>query len=212
MLPAFVASATYQYLAKRYGMLPSTLFRLIVTLYYYVFPRFPKIPDALLSLTKLFLPVIVFLFINALYERKKYFVSRNKSVASNVVLVIFAAIMISFVMLISCQFKYCAIVIGSESMSGELEKGDALIYESYDGGDVEIGQVLVFKRDRATVIHRVIDIKYINGETRYFTKGDANDTPDTGYVVSSDIVGLARFKMPYLGYPTIWMRELFSKK
>ena len=55
-----------------------------------------------------------------------------------------------------------------------------------------------------------IEIKQINGETRYYTKGDANEGMDDGYIVQSQIVGITNFKIAYLGYPTIWIRDIFN--
>ena len=61
------------------------------------------------------------------------------------------------------------------------------------------------------IVHRVIDIQIINGTTRYYTKGDANEDADAGYITDDAIVGLANHKLPVLGYPTLWMRSLFKR-
>ena len=120
--------------------------------------------------------------------------------------------MISIVMLVSCQFRFGMLVVGSESMSGEINKGDAVIYERYDGQIIREGQVIVFQKSNSLLIHRVVDIKNIDGVTRYYTKGDANEDNDSGYITGSDIVGVTDIKLPYVGYPTIWIRSVFSKK
>jgi signal peptidase len=56
-----------------------------------------------------------------------------------------------------------------------------------------------------------VKIEIINGVTRYYTKGDANEDNDAGFIVDSDIVGVVNYKVPYLGYPTLWMRSLFKR-
>ena len=53
-------------------------------------------------------------------------------------------------------------------------------------------------------------IENINGEKRYYTKGDANPDEDYGYRVDSDIVGLTDLKVAYIGYPTLWLREMLK--
>ena len=95
-------------------------------------------------------------------------------------------------------------------MTGEIDKGDAVIYEQYEGRGISKGQIIVFKKNSTTVIHRVVDIKNINGVTRYYTKGDANESEDSGYIVSGDIIGIVDLKIKYIGYPTIWVRSLFE--
>ena len=113
-------------------------------------------------------------------------------------------------MLISNQFYYGSLVIATDSMTGEINKGDMIIYERYEDQLVIEGQVIVFEKNKSVIVHRVADIKIINGETRYYTKGDANEDLDTGYITDSNIIGLVNYKIPFLGYPTIWVRSLFK--
>ena len=147
-----------------------------------------------------------------LYEKKrKYAARRNKrsklGFAGAALALILSA---SLVMLISCQFRYKLIIIATGSMTGELNKGDAIIYEEYGGENIEVGEIIVFEKDDNATVHRVIDVEHINGETRYYTKGDANDSADVGYVVKSNILGTVNFKVAYVGYPTLLLHELFD--
>ena len=42
----------------------------------------------------------------------------------------------------------------------------------------------------------------------YYTKGDANEQID-GYKITMDmVIGTVNFKIPYIGYPTVWVNEL----
>ena len=119
-------------------------------------------------------------------------------------------IIVSMAMLISCQFRFGAIVVATESMTGEINKGDMVIYEQYDGQPIEEGQVIVFLQNKSRIIHRVVEIEHIGEEVRYYTKGDANEDWDSGYITEADIVGLTDMKLSYFGYPTLWLRELLK--
>ena len=44
-------------------------------------------------------------------------------------------------------------------MTGELNKGDAVLYEAYDGQHIYEGQVIVFNKDDSRIVHRVVKIK-----------------------------------------------------
>ena len=121
-------------------------------------------------------------------------------------------IMIGIVMLTSCQFRFGALVIATESMTGELNKGDAVIFEQYDDQIIEEGQVIVFRKGQSRIVHRVVDIERVNGQNRYYTKGDMNGDLDAGYITDADIVGTAELKVPYVGYPTLWIREFVIDK
>ena len=114
-------------------------------------------------------------------------------------------------MLVSNHFKYGAYVIATPSMTGELNQGDVALYETLDDSPITEGQVIVFEKNGIVVIHRVEKIETVNGISRYYTKGDANDDMDAGYIHRSSIIGIVNFKIPYIGYPTIWIRNMFKK-
>ena len=60
-------------------------------------------------------------------------------------------------------------------------------------------------------IHRVIKVSSVDGEIRYYTKGDANKDADEEYRTNKDIIGVVRLKVKYIGLPTLWLRSLFEK-
>ena len=215
LFPALLSNLLYNYISKRYGMYPNISYRLITTLYTYVFHVVPGIGDSLLHFFRLLIPIAVYLFIDALYEKKRRYALGNRSrlwvITSRILTVVVLIIMIGTVMLVSNQFKYGSLVIATESMTGELNKGDVVLFESYDRQPIIEGQVIVFEQSGVLVVHRVVDIEIINGNARYYTKGDANEGNDLGYRVNSDIVGLANHKIPFIGYPTLWMRSLFKR-
>ena len=113
--------------------------------------------------------------------------------------------------LISCRFSYCLLVVGSESMTGAINKGDAIIYEAYDNQVIEEGDIIVFDKGRLTYIHRVVRIENTDGQVRYITKGDANESEDVGYATSSEIIGIHRVRINFIGYPTLWINSIFDR-
>lgn len=210
VFPAVTSSVLYQYLSKRYGMYPNISYRLITTLFPYVIPYSSQLSPAIYSFARLAIPLLIYWFIDALYEPKKRYALERKSKFTTFVNIITAAIMIGVVMLISCQFRFGLVVIATESMTGELNRGDAIIFERYEDQTIEEGQVIIFEKGKNKVVHRVVEIQNINGVTRYYTKGDANEDNDAGYITRAEIIGLTDYKIPYVGMPTLWVRELFS--
>lgn len=211
LFPAVTGNILYNYLSKKYGFKPVVAYRLIICLVPLFIERASAIPEAMLVLVNVLLPLIVYAFISSLYDKKKKYALDKKSKWRFVGYGAVIAVMISIVMLISGQFKYSAIVIGSESMTGEVNKGDVVLYERYDDQIIVEGQIIVFKKDNTTIIHRVVEIDVVNGQNRYYTKGDANELRDTGYITDSNIIGVTSIKLSYLGYPTLWIRDLFNK-
>jgi signal peptidase len=209
LLPAVTSNVLYQYLSKRYGIYPNIVFRLIITLYPYIIPYVPATPDSLVSFCKLIIPLLIYYFIDALYEKKRKYAAIRKSKWGYVAASGIIAALVALVMLISCQFRFGMLVIATDSMTGEINIGDAIIYERYEEQIIGEGDIIVFLKGDAMVVHRVVDIKKINNQNRYYTKGDANDNLDAGFIIDSDIVGITNIKVSYIGYPTLWIRNIF---
>lgn len=215
LFPALAANILYHYLSRRYGIYPNLVFRLITTLHIYIFPVSSGISDSLLNFFKILLPFAICFFIDALFEKKPRYALKRTSRFSNIVSKVISGVglilMIGTIMLVSNHFYYGAYVIATESMTGELNKGDVAICERYEDQSIQEGQIIVFERSNAVIIHRVVDIQVINGIARYYTKGDANEDMDLFYVTDAEMLGLVNYKIPYLGYPSLWMRSLFER-
>ncbi len=211
LFPAVTANLLYHYLTKRYGMYPSLVYRALTVLYIYVIPYVPAMAESLFALFNLLIPIAIYVFIDALYEKKVRYALGKRSRLEIPITVIAVTLMLSVVMLISNQFRFGTLVIATDSMTGELNRGDAAIFERYDGQDIREGQVIVFEDGKSMIVHRVVEIEYVNGQIKYYTKGDANEDRDAGFITNASIVGLVNHKIPYIGYPTLWMRSLFKQ-
>lgn len=209
LLPSIPANILFTHVGKKYGTKPNMIYRLVLYLYPYISPVVASTPDILESILKLIIPMLIFGFIVILYTNKNRQKVVKKSPFAYVGFGVFFVLMISIAMLMSCQFKYGMLVVGSGSMSGEIEVGDAIIYRQYLDKKIEIGDIVVFEKNGSKIIHRIVDIKYDEELVKYYTKGDALDHNDEGFITSDDIVGYVTKKIVYIGYPTLWLRELF---
>ncbi len=212
VFPCIASGLLYHYVSKRYGALPVILYRLLITFYSVLIPIQPAIPSALMSFVKITFPTVAILFLTVLYERRKKAFARKNAIIQIVTSTVSIIFMAAFMMLISCQFKYGIIVVATESMAGSIDAGDAIIYEKYDKQALKEGQVLVFEKNETVYIHRVVKIENIDGQVRLYTRGDANDSNDTGFITYENIIGLTDITIKYLGHPTLWARELFLSK
>ena len=214
LFPGLLYHALYNYLSSRYGWKPNLVFRLLTTWVFYLIPYGSAISYSLLAFINILMPIGIYYFIDSLFEKKRRYAQKKRSrfsrAASYILTVLAIVIMSGTIMLVSNHFYYGAYVIATESMTGELNKGDIAISERYEDQLIQEGQVIAFKKSKSVVIHRVVDIQVINGETRYITKGDANEDVDVGYVVDSQIIALVDLKIPYLGFPTLGLRSLFE--
>lgn len=210
VIPSLSANLLYGDVSRKYGFLPVIAYRIPLAIYPYFLPMAPNMPAAMLSLLRLLLPIAVLLFLRTLYGKNKKTAPRPVNLWNTAATLLCVLCMTVFVMLISCRFQYGILVIATDSMTGSQNKGDAVIYERYDGQDLNEGQVIVFSDNDRRVVHRITRLQKINGQLQVYTKGDANETEDTGFATADEVIGTECLTIPYLGYPTVWMRELFN--
>lgn len=201
----------FNYMVTRYGEKGIIAYRLIITLPLYMFPVIPKVYILMRSFLRMFIPLVLFIFFESIYKKKDFAALRDKRNRNIIITSITFVLLTLYIMLISCQFKYGLIVIGSKSMTGTIDKGDAVLFEKYEGQELEKGQIIIFEYNGIKTVHRIVDIKKVNGEVGYITRGDANKNNDSEYRRVDDIEGIVNIKIKYIGKPTLWFRSLFKK-
>ena len=212
LFASIACNLLYNYISNRYGINGNIIYRLITVLYVYIIPYIPNVYVFFRAILRIVYPYIIYQVLKYTFEDSKQIIANEDKRKSIICKVILTVVTIIMAMLISCQFKYGILVIGSGSMTGAINKGDSIFFEQYDKQEkIEIGQVIIFNKDEIKIVHRVVDIKKVNGETRYTTKGDANEYNDDGYITNEDIIGICKFRIAYVGYPSIWIRDIFSK-
>ena len=201
----------YHYLSEKYGSLPNILYRIIMSCYPYFLPIRPRFPAALLAIARILLPIVILYFIRWTYREKtqqEQRARRRRSVLKYLIDVVCLLLCVSFVMLVAGVGHYKLLVIGSDSMSGVMDKGDTVIYRKYTDQKIELGDIVLFERDGAVIVHRVIYIESVNGTEIYHTKGDANDAADVGYLTADRVIGISAMRLKYIGYPAVWVRSV----
>ncbi len=209
LLASIANNIFYTYVSEKYGVKSIIIYKLITILYPYIFPIIPQVYTYFRIFIRMLYPLIMYLYIDKYFDLDNYQQSRIENRKQIVSTTIISIIMIIVICLVSCRFVIGVLVIGSNSMSGSLEKGDVIFYKS-EKKDIKDGDIIVFKRDDIKIVHRVISTKNVNNEIRYYTKGDANKTKDESYVTKETLVGKVLFKVKYMGIPSLWIREKFE--
>jgi signal peptidase I len=200
----------YNYITNRYGIKGVIIFRLITVLFAYIIPIVPDLYIFFRSFLRMLYPYLIYLVFEKMFSKNDYSMGRQEKRKEMIGNTLIIALSAALVMLISCEFRYGIIVVGSESMTGTINKGDAVVFEKYTNQEIKNGQVIIFNYNNIQTIHRVVEVQRINGEYRYYTQGDANKRKDEDYRTKEDIYALVDLKVKYIGYPTLLVRELFS--
>lgn len=98
-------------------------------------------------------------------------------------------------------FDLTPIVVRSDSMAPEINRGDLVIARATSAGDVAVGDVIsVENRAGERVTHRVETVDPYGSSIQFTLKGDANAVPDSQvYNVTS--IDEVLWTVPKLGYP-----------
>lgn len=210
-LPAISTNILCNYMVKRYGLIPNIIYRIITSVYIYIFTILPDIYIFFQSVYRMVYPYFVYMILSRYFENNKFEKAIKNKKRNLIMFCICTIIIVVYIMLVSCEFKYGILVVGSSSMAGVIDKGDAVVYEQYKNQPLEKGQVIVFIKDNKKMIHGIEDIQIRNDETIYYTKGSNNQQQDEGYRTTNDIIGVVKFKIIKIGWPTIWVNDLFHK-
>lgn len=93
-------------------------------------------------------------------------------------------------------------VVVSGSMEPTLPVGSVCIVDCQQRSPDE-GDIISYKAGDSIVTHRVIEVT----DDGYITKGDANDTKDSGTVKEKQIFGTCVASAPKVGYVVMFLRS-----
>ena len=201
----------FNYMNPKYGKEPIIIYKCITSLYIYFLPIAPDVYIYFRAFVRMIYPLLIYGYVERYMNLDKE-IERKKDIKREITSYgIGTVIVLIVIALISCKFTYGILVIGSESMTGSIDKGDLIVFRNKKE-PLNVGDVIVFQKEEIRVVHRIIDIKNVNDEFRYYTKGDANPTPDDNYITDDYLAGKVLFRIRYVGRPTLWLRSLFSKE
>ena len=104
---------------------------------------------------------------------------------------------------------YVPLTILTGSMDPTYPPGTQVFVDPVDGpvqakGEVTVGSVITFMPypdDSTLVTHRVVEVSYASdGSPRYTTQGDANSTPDQEKIGATQLRGVVRYAVPWVGH------------
>lgn len=211
LLPAISTNIALSYIVSKVGYKPTILYSEVIRLYRYLLPLIPNPSPYIYSIIMLVLPIILAFRINKFYDKMKdsELNSRNnKRKLKGLIILLIPVIFLIY--LVSGYFRFHAIVIASGSMSPVIYKGDIVVIdkENINYDELKEGTVIAFYHDNKIIVHRLVKkFKYDNNEYLLYTKGDNNEFVDD-FIYPKDVYGIVKFKIPYIGLPTVWLHNL----
>lgn len=84
-------------------------------------------------------------------------------------------------------------------METDIKPGDLVVVRECDNENLKEDDIIAFKLDDIVITHRIIEVIEENGMVKYVTKGDNNNTEDSGYVLPEQVEGIYQFRLEGVG-------------
>ncbi len=211
VLPSISKNILCSYISYNFGYKPTIIYLLIMELYPYLLPIIPNPSEYIYSIINFIVPfILLYKMYNFIKKGQDEHIIREYHKNKVGSLILPSIIVIILVYFTSGYFHYHAIVIASGSMTPNIHKGDVVVIEKIDGkySELKLNQVLAYRYKDIIVVHRLVKIICVDGEYYFFTKGDANETVDNYKITEDMVIGTVNVKIPYIGCPTVWLKNL----
>lgn len=209
-LPAIFTSFVLTYLAITSGLATQLIYRLGLVAIAVLSPIIPKYDWYLQGISLILLAVIIYVVVDRQTQAdvRHPHRQRNPRRAFDVLWFTGTLVLVGFM---TGMFNYRPYAIPTNSMQPTYGGGTmAVVQKISDPMDVKVGDIVQYKTTSVLITHRAIAIEPAadgSGEQVFILQGDNNPTPDKP-IKQSQIVGVVRAHVPYLGYPTVWLMEL----
>ena len=106
---------------------------------------------------------------------------------------------------------YLPLIVLTDSMYPEIESGDLIICHTAEASEIKVNDIIAFfdpaGNGASIVTHRVLEVVEENGEVKFRTKGDYNNTEDKMLVPSDSLVGLYKTRIGGAGNIAMFMQS-----
>lgn len=208
-IPLLAKNIFLTYLCYRFGYVPNYIYCLFMGIPTYMIPIVPDLGDYFTTVIDFLFPMMLLYLVYREFNKKKKEIKRNDK-TQRLGIVIVGVFISTIIILTSGVFKYYVLAIGSDSMAKAINKGDVVLVEKVKPSDMyslKSGEVLVYKHNDVTIVHRIVKAFSENGNYYFITKGDNNNSNDNFTISQDMVVGRAIFRIPYVGTPTVWLNE-----
>lgn len=209
IVPTIIKNCVFTYIVKYTDYIPAVVYEIILYMVKWVSPILPNAEWIFYAVIDSVIPLIVLLY--CIYEvtsKDKEHIFRMDKAIEPKGIIPWAVILILVVWFEIGLFPIKPVGILTGSMIPNYNVGDLVIIQKCDPQNIKIDDVVEYRKETYTVIHRVIKKYEQNGKIMFETKGDNNDSKDSDPVSQEQIQGKAIAKVPYLALPRIWLNSL----
>ena len=216
ILPNITCNILYTYLTLKGSYTLVLVYRLFKELISILMPILPDLNWFISGSVGIISPTIVYiLFKYKFIVETKYIKTKKENTLDKISYAITLILLINLVLFVLGVYKFEPITILSNSMEPTYSRGDVVIYEKLNEKELkEIPEnsIIIYSMENKNIAHRITEKIKNKDKILYQTKGDSNNATDKNLVKIEQIKGIYKFHIKYIGYPSVWLYELFNKK
>lgn len=210
ILPELCNNIVATYLVYMGGPIISITYLGIIQGFFWFCPILPNLKWITKALIGTLCPVFSLISIQYLYAKSiKIAGSSHEKRENPVGWIITAILAVSMVWFSVGVFPILPAVVATGSMEPMIYPGDMVLVKKINKlEDINVGDVIQFKRDNIFIFHRIINVvENKEKQIMYQTKGDNNSGPDSELVRPEDIKGEVVKVVPKIGWPTLLLKS-----
>lgn len=211
IIPTIARGVLFTYLTYISGYASSSVYRILTTAITLYLPILPNLDWFFTGLSGILVPAILFVIVNyshlMLIRKQTRKEEKSNKPSTYIPAFVFIFAVVAFVI---GMFKYMPLAVVSNSMFPLFERGDVAIIEQINKSElnkIKVGTIIKYQASGYYVIHRVTKIEESDDGLLFTTKGDNNNAEDSEKVKESQVKGIYKFKVKYIGYPSVWLSE-----
>ncbi len=203
-IPLLAENILATYFAFLGGPIPAFIYQFGIMLFQRITPILPNSPWVINALFTSLSPIIGLILIREVYQYETRQVKITREKEGMFGWLAMAFIFILFIWFALGVFTIYPRVILTGSMVPEINVGDVVLINR--DAEADLGDVISFEMGEVEVVHRIIEVKNIEGQRHFVTQGDASDSPDDGTVIAENINGKVTGVVPKVGWITLILR------
>jgi signal peptidase len=209
-LPLLSENLLASFLTFLAGPLAAIAYRGMLQAFMWLCPILPSLP---IGLVGTIVPIIGLVMAQGLYFAKtQHGRAKRAKEGFPAGWIITAIIAVAIIWFFVGLFPIHPTTILSGSMRPVFDAGDVVIVRKVTADSVKLGDIVQFRGEEITVIHRVVDILETEDSKFFITQGDANSSPDIAPVDPHQVVGKVVFTIPKIGWFGIAIKGLFADR
>ena len=212
VIPIIFKNMLLSYLAYHTGYHACLMYVIPLSIYKFCVPVLPDLGNYLTCVVNITLPAMIFIYAaRMITEFLNDSESKIKPLKIGLVDIPLIIIFTMLIAVVSGFFKFHLIGVNTSAISPTVDRGDAvMIFKDIEPDDLEPGDIVALKGKDEYIIDRISDKKVEGNTVKLYVTTEVNeDDEDTYRLLGEDeILGVYRFRIRKIAYPTIWFKEL----